>query len=88
MRTRRYSLEELERRGQERFRSIKSLLGTTNPQWFLAIDIESGEYAAHPSNVEAADQLIARNANAQIWVQRVDGSPAYRFGGRRLVQHS
>lgn len=85
MRTRKYPLEELARRGQERFQVIQPLLGDENPHHFLAIDVETGEYATHPRNLTAADQLIARNADAQIWVQRVDGSPAYRFGGRRLV---
>jgi prophage tail gpP-like protein len=49
---------------------------------FVAIDIETGEYAIDESEVEATDRLIERCADAEgrIWLRRVGYEHAHRLG--------
>jgi len=48
---------------------------------FLAIDIETGEYAISASEMKAGNKVLARLPQAQIWMVRVGYRSAHRIGG-------
>jgi hypothetical protein len=56
---------------------------------FVAIDVETGEYAVAERDVEATDQLIERcpDAEGRIWLRRVGSPEAYHFGRYTLADH-
>jgi hypothetical protein len=65
-------MEEFERRGTELYESkIRSLVEAGNIGRLLCIDIESGEYALADDELEAAQVLIAKNPDAQLWALRI-----------------
>ena len=68
----RYSSEEFARRGTELYESkIRPLVESGNLGRILAIDIESGDYAVGDEGHEAAQVLIEKNPDAQIWCLRI-----------------
>jgi hypothetical protein len=78
----RYSPEEFERRGTELYESkIRPLVEAGNLGRFLCIDIESGDYALADERLAAADVLINKNPDSQIWCLRIGHIAAASFGG-------
>jgi hypothetical protein len=49
---------------------------------FVAIDVETGKYEVHESEVEATDRLVEREPEAEgrIWLRRVGYEYAHRLG--------
>lgn len=80
-RTRRYPPEEFMRRGNELFDNrIRAKVEGEEPEKFVAIDIESGDYEVDSDEVVASDRLFARHPDAQIWLRRVGTPYAHRYG--------
>ena len=68
----RYSSEEFERRGTELYETkIRPLVEDGNLGRILCIDIESGDYAVADEVLDAANVLIDKNPDAQIWGLRI-----------------
>ena len=76
----RYSEEELARRGDEIYdRDITPKL-KPDEKGIVAIDIETGEYEIVPDELSAANRLLARCPEAQVWIRRIGSRYLYRFG--------
>jgi hypothetical protein len=78
----RYSAEEAGQRGEALYESkIRRLVEAGNLGRFLAIDIETGDYAVADQRYDACKQLIDKKADAQIWIIRIGHVAAASFGG-------
>lgn len=65
-------MEEFERRGTELYETkIRPLVEEGNLGRILCIDIESGDYAVADEVLDAANVLIDKNPDAQIWGLRI-----------------
>jgi len=79
--SRKYSKEELAKRGEEMYSSsIANELHNKNPAWIVAIDVDSGDYEVNEDLLNAIGRLQERRADSQIWIRRVGPSPVMRFG--------
>jgi len=79
----RYSKEEFARRGDAIYeKKILPKLAAKDAGKFLAIDIDTGEYAIAADEMAAGNKLRARLPEAQIWMVRVGSRYVHRFGGR------
>lgn len=88
VRQRRYSKEELARRGQELYESgIRQQVEAGNEGKIVAIDIETGNFEVDETVIAAADRLFERNPNAQPWGMRIGHRAVYHFGARSLKQN-
>jgi hypothetical protein len=82
---RRYSKEELARRGDVLVESkVRPHLTVADEDKFVAIDIETGEYELDKNEMKAADRLRKRIADPQIWLVHVTLGYLHRFGGHGL----
>jgi hypothetical protein len=76
---RRYSKEEMARRGQELYESqIQQQVETDNDGKIVAIDIETGAFEVADNVLPATNRLFERFPDAQPWVIRI---------GHRAVYH-
>jgi hypothetical protein len=81
-RQRRYSMEEFERRGTELYETkIRPLVYEDNIGRMLCIDIESGDYAVADEGLDAAQVLIDKNPDAQIFALRIGYVASSGHGG-------
>ncbi|HUG91640.1 MAG TPA: hypothetical protein VML55_12440 [Planctomycetaceae bacterium] len=48
----------------------------------MAIDIETGMFEIDDDDLAAAERLLQRRQDAQIWIERVGSDVAYRIGER------
>ena len=79
----RHSKEEFARRGRELYQQqIGPGLGPENEGRFVAIDIESGDFALDDDDYRATELLLAKRPDAQIWLERVGYPTAYRIRQR------
>ena len=86
MREPRYPPEEHARRGTEIYETIvRPKVEAGNTGKIVAIDIETGEYELGETTLEAAERLMARLPDAEIWSERVGFPAVYRFGGRNIA---
>ncbi|HEV3238587.1 MAG TPA: hypothetical protein VGZ25_16490 [Gemmataceae bacterium] len=84
---RRYSKEEFARRGDAIYeKDILPKLAAKDVGKFLAIDIETGEYAIAADEMKAGDKPLARLPEAQIWMVRIGYAATHSFGGRQVRQ--
>jgi len=82
-RTPRYSKEEHGRKGREMYhRLIEPQLGNELRGKIVALDIDTGEFEIADKTLEAADKLLARLPDAQIWCERIGYPAVYKFGPR------
>ena len=80
---RRYSKEEFARRGDAIYeKDVRPQLKADDEGKFVAIDIESGEFAIDADELKACLKLRKRIPDAQIWMVRVGFRFVHRFGGR------
>ncbi len=87
VRQRRYSKEELARRGQELYETqVRQTVESGNVGKIVAIDIETGNYEVADNVLPATSRLFARNPEAQPWVIRIGHRAVYHFGARSLSQ--
>ena len=86
-RQRRYSKEELARRGQDLYESqIRLNVEAGNTGKIIAIDVETGNYEVSDNVLPATNRLFERNPEAQPWVIRIGHRAVYHFGARSLSQ--
>ena len=75
--------DEIARRGDEIYETkVLSHLGPEDEGKFVLIDIKSGDYELDRDEVLASDRLLARHADAQVWMRQVGSRYARRFGPR------
>jgi hypothetical protein len=80
---RRYSKEELARRGDAIYEAdIVPRLTAEDEGKFAAIDIETGSFEIDVDELAVCDKLSARIPDAQIWLVKVGSRYLHRFGGR------
>jgi hypothetical protein len=78
-----YSKEEFARRGDEIYdHDVRPRIEVGDEGKFVVIDIDTGAYEIDEDELAASDRLLARNADAQLWVMRVGSRCARRFGLR------
>jgi hypothetical protein len=88
VRQRRYSKEELARRGQELYESgIQQQVEMGNDSKIVAIDIETGDFEVDENIVPATNRLFERHPDAQPWVIRIGHRAVDRFGARSLKKN-
>lgn len=76
-----YSKDDAVRKGQEIFdRDVVANLENEDPNHFVAIDIESGDYEVGSDELGTIHQLRARRPDAQVWTRRVGTQYAHRIG--------
>ena len=77
----RYNKDEHARRGTEMYeRLIRPQVETTHGGKIVAIDIDTGEFEVGNESLTAAERLLARLPNAQIWCVRIGQPAVHRFG--------
>jgi hypothetical protein len=85
VRQRRYSKEEMARRGQELYESgIRQQVEAGNDGKIVAINIETGAFEVNENVVPATNRLFEQNPDAQPWVIRIGHRAVDRFGSRSL----
>ena len=88
VRQRRYSKEELARRGQELYEAgIQQQVEAGNDGKIVAIDIETGEFEVGETIMAATDRLFECIPDAQPWTIRIGHRAVYHFGTRSLKQN-
>ena len=79
----RYSKEEHARRGTELYeQQIRPQVEAGNHGRIVAIDVDSGAFEVAEDTLSAADRLLARYPDAQIWFERIGHRGVHRFGPR------
>jgi hypothetical protein len=85
VRQRRYSKEEMARRGQSLYEEgIRQQVETGNEGKIVTIDIETGDFEVSETVVSATNRLFERHADAQPWTIRIGHPAVYHFGSRSL----
>lgn len=75
--------EEVARRGNEIFETcIAARIKNEEPQWYVVIDVTTGNYEIDANALTASDRLLARHPDAQVWFRRVGSRYASHFGMR------
>jgi hypothetical protein len=88
VRQRRYSKEEIARRGQELYESgIRQQIEAGNEGKIVAIDIETGDFEVDETVLAATARLFERRPDAQPWVIRIGYRAVDRFGARSLKKN-
>jgi hypothetical protein len=88
VRQRRYSKEELARRGQALYDSgIRQQVEAENEGKIVAIDIETGVFEVAENVLPATNRLFEQYPNAQPWVIRIGHRAVYHFGARSLTMN-
>jgi hypothetical protein len=83
VRQRRYSKEELARRGQELYEAgIRQQVEAGNEGKIVAIDIETGDFEVDENVVPSTNRLFARHPDAQPWGIRIGHQAVYHFRAR------
>jgi hypothetical protein len=79
--TRRYSKKVFATRGDALYESkVHPRLTAEDDGKFVALDIDTGEYEIHASEITAGDRLRKRLPEAQIWMVRLGSRYLHRFG--------
>jgi hypothetical protein len=83
-----YSKEEHARLGNEIYeRDIAPQVESTNRGRIVAIDVVSRAFEIADRGLDAANRLLARFPNAQIWCVRIGFPAVHRFGPRPRTSH-
>jgi hypothetical protein len=78
----RYSGDEVAERGTRFYETkIRKLVEESNIDRYLAIDVETGDFAVADQRYDAITKLRETNPNAQIWGLRIGHIAAASFGG-------
>lgn len=60
--------------------NIREKVESTHKGKFLAVDIETGDYAIADEDLAATDHLLAKRPNATVYGLRIGFPAAYRIG--------
>jgi hypothetical protein len=84
----RYSKEEHARRGTELYEhQVRPQVEAGNRGKVVGIDVDTGDSELAEDTLTAADRLLARRPDAQIWFVRVGEPGVYRFGLEVRTRH-
>ena len=79
----RHSKEEHARRGTAMYeQNVRSQVEAGNHGKVVALDVDTGAYDVADDTLTAAQRLLARHPDAQIWCVRIDHPAVHRFGPR------
>ena len=77
-----FTIDEVAQRGTQLYETrIRRLVEAGNIDRYLAIDVNTGDYAVADRRYDAAIAVKQRHANAQIWLIRIGHIAAASFGG-------
>lgn len=77
----RMSKEKHARRGTEIYeQQVRPKVEAGNHGKIVAIDVDSGDFEMADQTLLAAERLLARRPDAQIWLVRVGHRGVHRFG--------
>lgn len=80
-----YTTEEVERRGEEIYRQkLWADVEESHQGQFLVLDIETEEYEIAADDLTATKRLLARRPHAVLYGLRIGSPAAYRLGGQSL----
>jgi hypothetical protein len=78
----RLTIDEVAERGTEMYETkIRRLVEGDNIDRYLAIDVETGDYAVADQRHDACKVLREKNPSAQLWGLRIGHVAAASFGG-------
>jgi hypothetical protein len=78
-----YSKEEHARRGMDLYeRQVRPQVEAGNRGKVVGIDVDTGDFELADDTLAAADRLLARRPDAQIWFVRIGQPGVHRFGPR------
>ena len=81
-RVRRYSKEELARRGHEVYaRVVRPTLSEVDVGKFVVVDIESEDFEMGTDTLTVVHRLVERHPDAQTWLERVGYVAAHSMRG-------
>lgn len=87
IRQRRYSKEELARRGKEIYESqIRQQVEASNLGKIIAIDIDTGAYEIADDTLIASSRLLEQYPDAQTWFIRIGHRGVHRFGWHETTE--
>ena len=79
----RYSKEEHARRGAEIYENrVRAQVEAGNRGRIVAIDVDSGAFEVAEDSLTAANRLLGRCPDAQVWCVRIGYPAVHRFGPR------
>lgn len=85
----RYTKEEHAQRGTTIYeQQVRPLVEFGNKGKIVAIDVDTGAFEMADDTMSAAERLMARCANAQIWFVRIGHGGVHRFGVRESTEAS
>ncbi|MBI3822248.1 MAG: hypothetical protein HY289_06160 [Planctomycetes bacterium] len=85
----RYSREEFSKRGDAIYEAkVRPNLQKKDDSKFVAIDIETGDYAIAARELLACARLRRRLVDPQIWLKRIGSRYLYTFGGSDVEDQS
>jgi hypothetical protein len=80
-------IEEHACRGMEIYdRQVRGRVESANPGRIVAIDVDSGDFELAEDSLAAANRLLARRPDAQIWCVRIGCPAVHRFGPRTCLR--
>jgi hypothetical protein len=83
----RYTKEELARKGTDIYeRQVRPTVEAGNKGKIVAIDIETRAFEVSKDMLSAADRLLARYPDAQIWFVRIGYAAVHRFRSPKLLK--
>jgi hypothetical protein len=83
----RYSKEEHARRGTKIYEhDVRPRVEADHQGRIVAIDVDSGAFEVAENTLAAANRLLARCPDAQIWCVRVGQRAVHRFGPQTTVR--
>jgi hypothetical protein len=81
MRQPRYGKEDHAQRGTTIYeQQIRTLVEADNQGKIVAIDVDTGAFEVAEDTLSAAERLLARCPDAQIWFVRIGHRGVHRFG--------
>jgi hypothetical protein len=83
----RYSKDEHARRGTEIYeQQVRPQVEAGNRGKIVVIDIDSGAFEVAEDTLTAANRLLSRFPDAQIWFVRIGYRGVHRFGPRAVAR--
>jgi hypothetical protein len=83
----RYSKEEHARLGTRIYEQrVRPLVEAGNHGKIVAIDVDGGSFELAEDTLTAAERLLARCPDAQIWFVRIGHRGVHRFGVQRATE--
>lgn len=85
----RYGKQEHAQRGMTIYeQQVRPLVAAGNHGKIVAIDVDGGEFEVGEDTLTAADRLLARCPDAQIWFVRIGHRGVHRFGAHCPTESS